>query len=146
MKKVVSKANPKKTLKLIRNSKTFEADFTKKERKRFFYNFNSSLLIKLFWDIVKPLFSNKRNYGAHIKLVEKDEVLQDSDLIAKQLNAFFKNAVSALNANENNFITNRTSDATTDPIKKAIEKCKFHPSILLIQKQSERSKFFHSRH
>ena len=136
----------KQNLEAYKKQQTFVVDFTKKERKRFFYNFNSSLHIKLFWDIVKPLFSNKGNYGAHIKLVEKDEVLQDSDLIAKQLNAFFKNAASALNANENNFITNRTSDAITDPIKKAIEKCKFHPSILLIQKQFERSKFFHSRH
>ena len=32
-----------------------------------------------------------------IKLVEKDEVLQDDELIAKELNKFFENALSTLN-------------------------------------------------
>lgn len=81
-------------------------------------------------------------YGAHIKLVEKNEVFQDDDLIAKKLDVFFKNAVSTLNANGNTFIANRTLDALTDLIEKAIGKCKFHPSIFLIQKQFERSNIF----
>ena len=107
-------------------------------------NFNSSLVTenKLFWDTIKPFFSNKEIYGAHIKLVEKNEVFQDDDLIAKKLDVFFKNAVSTLNANGNTFIANRTLDALTDLIEKAIGKCKFHPSIFLIQKQFERSNIF----
>ena len=32
------------------------------------------------------------------------------------------------------FITNRSSDGNNDPVDKAIDKYKFHPSILLIQK------------
>ena len=80
------------------------------------------------------MFSNKGNYGSHIKLAEKDEVLQDDDLIAKELNKLFKNAVSTLNIKENRFITNRSSDGITDTLDKAIDKYKFHPSILLIQK------------
>ena len=81
-----------------------------------------------------PFFSNKGNYESQIKLVEKDEVLQDNDLIATVLNKFFKNAVSTLNIKENRFITNRSSDSITDPVDKAIDKYKFHPSTLLIQK------------
>ena len=81
-----------------------------------------------------PFFSNKGNYESQIKLVEKDEVLQDNDLIAKELNKFFKNAVSTLNIKENRFITNRSSDGITDPVDKASDKYKFHPSTLLIQK------------
>ena len=57
-------------------------------------------------------------------------MMQEDDLTAKELNKFFKNAVSALNIKENSFITNRTSDDTTDPIDKALAKYKFHPSIL----------------
>ena len=68
--------------------------------------------------------------------------MQDDDLIAKKLNVFFKNAVSILNANGNTFIANRTLDALTDLIEKAIGKCTFHPSIFLIQKQFERSNIF----
>ena len=39
--------------------------------------------------MIKPFFSNRGNYGSQIKL-EKDEALQDDDLIAKELNKFFK--------------------------------------------------------
>ena len=58
--------------------------------------------------------------------------MQGNDLIAKELNEFFRNVVSALNIAENSFIKTRTSDGITDPIDKAIDK--FHLSILLIQK------------
>ena len=53
--------------------------------------------------------------------------MQDDDLIAKELNKFFKNAMSTLNIKENRFITNRSSDGITNPIDKAIKKYKFHP-------------------
>ena len=55
-------------------------------------------------------------------------------MIAKELNKFFKHVVSTLNIKENSFITNKSSDSITGPIDKAIDKYKFHPSILLIQK------------
>ena len=41
---------------------------------------------------------------------------------------------STLNIKENRFITNRLSDGLTDPRDKAIDKYKFHASILLAQK------------
>ena len=63
-------------------------------------------------------------------------------MIAKELNEFFKNAVSALNVKENRIITNRSSDVSTEPIDKAIDKYKFHPSILLIQKHVKNEMFF----
>ena len=62
------------------------------------------------------------------------EILQDEDLIAKELTKLFKNAVSTLNITEHSFITTSTSDDITDRIDKAIDKYKFHPNILLIQK------------
>ena len=55
--------------------------------------------------MIKPLFTNKGNYGSQIKLVEKD-----NDLIAKELNEFFKNAVAILNIKENSFINNSTPE------------------------------------
>ena len=68
--------------------------------------------------------------------------MQDDDQIAKELNKFFKNAVSTLNIKENRFITNRSSDGITDPVDKAIDKYMFHPSILLIQKHLENHDIF----
>ena len=60
--------------------------------------------------------------------------MQDDELFARELNKFFKNAVTTTNIKENSFITNRPLDGIIDPIDKAIDKYKFHPSILLIQK------------
>ena len=68
--------------------------------------------------------------------------MQDDDQIAKELNKFFKNAVSTLNIKENRFITNRSSDGITDPVDKAIDKYKFRPSILLIQKHLKNHDIF----
>ena len=56
----------------------------------------------------------------------------DDDLIAKQLNESFKNALSTLNIIRNSLITTRKSEGITDPIDKAIDKHKFYSSILLI--------------
>ena len=68
--------------------------------------------------------------------------MQDDDPIAKELNKFFKNAVSTLNTKENRLITNRSSDSITDPADKVIDKYKFHPSILLIQKHLKNHDIF----
>ena len=78
----------------------------------------------LFWKTIKPFFSNKWNYGSEIKLIEKDEILPDGDLIARELNKCFKNVVSTLNIKENRLIINGTSGDIIDPINKAIDKYK----------------------
>ena len=136
LEKVYCKNKSEKSFKAYKKKKSSCSRLYKKERKRFFNNLNPSFVTdnKLFSKTIKPFFWNKGNYGSQIKLVEKDEVLQEDDLIAKELNEFFKNAVSVLNIKENRIITNRSSDFSTEPIDKAIDKYKFHPSILLIQK------------
>ena len=58
-------------------------------------------------------FSNEGNYRSQTKLVEKDDVLDEDDLIGKELKDFFKNAMSTLNIKENSVITNRKSDDQT---------------------------------
>lgn len=65
----------------------------------FFSNLNSPFITgnKLLWKTIKSFFSNKGNNKLQIKLVEKDEVLQDDELLAKELNKFFENALSTLN-------------------------------------------------
>ena len=99
LEKVYYKNKLEKSFKAYKKQKNFCSRLYKKERKRFFNSLNPSFVTdnKLFWKTIKPFFSNKGNYGSQIKLIEKDEVLQDDDLIAKDLNKFFKNAVSTLN-------------------------------------------------
>ena len=78
---------------------------------------------------MKPFFSNKGNLGPNIRLAEKNELIQNDQEIANELNIFFKDTVKNLNINENPYITNQVSD----PGEKCINKCQFHPSILLIK-------------
>ena len=87
----------------------------------------------MFWKTVKPLFSNKGSSETNIKFVEKDEVLQDNKKIAEELNTFFKNAVSSLDINENSSIINQNFQNIDDPLDRAIEMYKYHPSIILIK-------------
>ena len=49
------------------------------------------------------------------------------------MNNFLKNAVLTLDIKENFYITSHNVSYITDQIEEAIEKYKFHPSILLMQ-------------
>ena len=144
LEKVYYKNRLEKNFKAYKKQKNFCSRLCKKGRKRFFNHVNPSFVTgnKLFWKTIKPFFPNKGNYGSQIKLVEKDEVLQNNDLIAKELDKFFENVVCTLNTKGNRFITNRSSDDISDPIGKAIDKYKFHPSILLLRKHLKKPRCF----
>ena len=85
LEKVYYKNKYEKSFKAYKKQKNFCSRLYKKERKRFFNNLNLSFVTdnKLFWKTIQPFFLNKVNYGSQIKFVEKDEVLQDDDLIPK---------------------------------------------------------------
>ena len=82
---------------------------------------------------MKPFFSNEGDLGRSIKLVEKNELIQNDQEIANELNTFFKDTVSNLKINENPYIINQVSDDVLDPVEKCINKYKFYPSIFLIK-------------
>ena len=75
----------------------------KKERKIFFDSLNPSIISDnwKFWKNIKPLFSNNRNFGNKIKLVEGGEIINEHADIAEELNNFFKNVVASSNIHEN---------------------------------------------
>ena len=56
---------------------------------------------------MKLFFSNKGNLGPNIKLVKKNELIQNDQEIANKLNTFFKDTVSNLEINENPYIINQ---------------------------------------
>ena len=68
-----------KSLRAYKKQKNYCSRLFKKERKKFFNKLNPSFFNdnKLFWKTIKPFFSNKGSSGSNIKLVEKDEILQD---------------------------------------------------------------------
>ena len=128
----------KKTIQYLRaykKQKNYRSQLYKKERKKFFNGLNLSFVTdnKLFWKTVNPFFSDKGIYGANIKLVEEEEVLQNDSEIARKLNEFFKNAVSTLGITENSFVINEKYKNTSDPVQRAIVKFESRPSISLIK-------------
>ena len=76
---IYNKTLTEKSLKAYKNQKNYVSRLYKKERKMFFNSLNSSVISdnRKFWKTVKPLFSNKGNYGNKIKLVENEEIIDD---------------------------------------------------------------------
>ena len=118
------------SLKAYKKQKNYCTKLYKKERKKFFDILSTSVVSvnKTFWEVIKAFFTNKSTFGRNIELIEKEEILKDDTEIAEELNLFFSNAVKSLNIAENTYITNRVSDNLKDPVTRAIEKFKTHPS------------------
>ena len=77
-------------------------------------------------------FSENRKIRNKIALFDENEdILSEEHLVYEKLNNFFKNATKSLQINEDPYIIDEKGDVT-DPILKAINKYKHHPSILLI--------------
>ena len=87
-------------------------------------------------------FSNKGDRGSNIQLVKDNELLQDDQKIADELNTFFNNAVTNLYINDNTYIINHNSGNLSRPVDKAICKYKFHTRIVLIKSKLENQKLF----
>ena len=75
-------------------------------------------IIESFWKIVKPLFSNKVNYGNRIKLVENKAIIYDETKVAEELNNFFKIAVASLDIHGNQHTVENVENIS-DPVDKA---------------------------
>ena len=61
---------------------------------------------KLFGRQLSLFSKMKGERGSNTQIVKDNELLQDVQKIAEELNTFFKNAVSILNINENTYIIN----------------------------------------
>ena len=131
---IYSKTLTEKSLKAYKKQKNYVSRLYKKERKMFFNSLNSSVISdnRKFWKTVKPLFSNKGNYGNKIKLVENEEIIDDDTKVAEELNNFFKTAVASLDIHRNPYTVENVENMS-DPAEKVTKKFEFHPSILFIK-------------
>ena len=93
---------------------------------------------KKFWKIVKPLFSEKVNKNENITLVENNNIISSETEIAEKLNAFFSNIVKELNIKVKEDLLCDVSDIN-DPVERAIQKYKNHPSIQMIKETFDSS-------
>lgn len=75
-------------------------------------------------------FYEKRKTSNKIILVgDNDTIISDDQSIPEELNTFFKNATKRLKIQQNSYIKDEWKDIE-DKVKKAVFKCKNHPSII----------------
>ena len=119
----------------FKKQKNYTQRLAKRERTKYFANLdlhNYTDNIR-FWNTVKPMFSNTNIGSNNITLVEKGEVITDDQELAETFNSFFIDAVSSLSIEENKALLDDESNET-GPVRKAIKKYQYHPSIINIKK------------
>ena len=123
------------SLKEFKKHKNYTRRLAKRERTKYFANLdlnNYTDNIK-FWNTVKPMFSSTSIGSNNITLVEKGEVVTDDKVLAETFNSFFIDAVSSLSIEENKALLNDSSDEI-NPVRRAVKKFQYHPSIINIKK------------
>ena len=83
--------------------------------------------------MVKPSLSSKVVYNERITLVEDDKIIDNDKNTASILNEFFSNIITTLGIPQYNE-TEPVSHKIGDPLRKAIMKYRFHPSIVAVKK------------
>ena len=114
--------------------RNFCLSLVRKAKKDYYNNLDHKKVTdnKSFWRTVKPLFSDKNSSFSKITLIENELLLNDDEKISSTLNDFFSNVVSNLNIPpyEDPSVN---PDQFEDPVLKANEKYKYHPSIKAIK-------------
>ena len=100
----------------------------RKSKKCYYENVDTKNITdnKIFWGTVKRLFSNKVRSNTDITLNEGEKLIKNEYQIANTFNTFFIEIAPI------QFL--RDASNISDPIKKAIQKYKNHPSISIIKR------------
>ena len=119
----------------------------RKSKKCYYENVDTKNIAdnKKFWGNVKPLFSNKVRSSTYITLNEDEKLIKNEYQIANIFNTLFVEIVPNLGTNVDKRYLCNTSNMS-DPIEKAIQRYKNHPSISIIKKMvstvDKSNKFF----
>ena len=122
--------------------KNYCTSLLRKEKRNYFETLDTSKVTdnKTFWKTIKPMFSKKYVTNESITIVKNEEIISDSQPVAELFNKFFANIVLELNLGiDKDFIEN--VDHIGDPVLKAIEKYKNHPSIKVISEKYNKNTF-----
>ena len=107
----------------------------RKSKKYYYENLDNKNIAdnKKFWGTVKPLFSNKVRSNTYITLNEDEKLIKNEYQIANIFNTFFIEIVPNLGTKvDERYLCDASN--ISDPIEKAIQKYKNHPSISIIKK------------
>ena len=95
---------------------------------------------KLFWEVIKPSFSDKACGSENITLIENEEIINNEKEICEIFNNFFSDIVTTLNIPKIPCSVN--VDSTDDTVSIAINKYKNHPIIKEIRNKTPISRKF----
>ena len=144
LEKLYFKKKTTESLKKYKKHKNFCSRLYKKERTKYSDTSDVNKITdnKAFWKNIRPLFSEKRRFANKITLEDSEkDISSDDKLVSEELNIFFQNATKTLNINENSYIVD-SSSSITDPVDKASNAYRNHPSILLIKQKLENMDHF----
>ena len=147
LKNIYNKKKSDESNKAYKRQRNLCTKLFRKEKKVFYGNLNPSLISdnKKFWNTVKPFFSDKKVSNENITLVDNNKIISDDSIVVDTFNTYFSDAVKSLNINiKPEFI--QQTDSINDPIYKAIEKYKKHPSILKIIEANLKNPAFDFNH
>ena len=121
-------------------------------KKQFFSNLNTNVVTenKTFWKTLKPFLTDKVKTKSKITLIEKkykdsstepsEEIISDEEKVAEIFN-FFVNIVPNLKI-PNNHNCDMDFQKTDDPVLNAINKYRYHSSIVMINSKIEPESIF----
>ena len=111
-------------VKLFRNAK-----------KEYYGNLDHCILSdnKKFWEVMKPLFSEKKKIMRKMILIDNDKVINNDQDIAEKMNNFFTTAVSNLCIEDYYSTDEHYEDECNSTILNILDQFKNHPSIRKIK-------------
>ena len=121
----------------------------RREKKEFFSKLNTADISdnKVFWNKIKPFFTDKIKSKSKITLIEKElnkdsneiiseKLISNDNDVAETFNKFFVNIVPNLKIPTNHDFDINVK-VTGDPIVDAINKYENHPSIIMIKNKNK---------
>ena len=105
-----------------------------KSKREYFGNVDEKKVCdnKKFLSVAKPLLSNKVVSNEKMTLIENNNIIENDEKTATNLNNFFSDVITSLNIPQYNK-TETVSQNINDPLIAAIIKYRAHPSIIAIK-------------
>ena len=88
---------------------------------------------KKFWKHVKPFFTEKVSTNTNITLIEANEIVNNPKEISEIMNDFFSDAAIYLDIDRD---LHTLASNASDPVTRAIDKYKHHPSIIKLNEEN----------
>ena len=119
---------------IYRKQRNYCVSLLRETKKRFYENLNPKLIVdnKTFSKQAKPFFSDKPPITNNITPLEGNKIISTPSECADIMNNFFSDAVSELDIDRQMYVDSVVDN--NNPVEKAVEMFRNHPSILKIKR------------